>query len=87
MLPALNHKSTAHWHLGCCCICFVPCPALPLCPGDTAAQVMSQRLRPPQVLPGLDQLLSHGRVMNAVQISPFLTSCSVYYCRSICFPT
>lgn len=85
MLPVLNHKSTAHWHLGRCCICFLPCPALPLYPGDTAAQVMSSDL--PRCCPGLDQLLSRGRVMNAVQISPILTSCSVYYCKRFFFST
>ena len=33
MLPVLNYKSTAHWHLGCCCICSLPCPSTQS-PGD-----------------------------------------------------
>lgn len=33
MLPVLNHKSTAHWHLGCCYICSLPCPST-LHPGN-----------------------------------------------------
>lgn len=84
MLPVLNHKSTAHWPLGCCCC--APCPAQHAVPRGHGCSGDVPPLGPvPQTSPGLHQLLSHRRVMNVVQISPFLTSCSVYYCKTISF--
>lgn len=88
MLPVLNHKSAAHWHSGCCCICSLPQPAqAPCTPGTLRCcpTVWGHASDLPKLCPGLDQLLSHHRMMDVAQIPPLLTGCSFAHCKNISY--